>query len=174
MNPMMTPRYDAAYLAWNTVATYETREDAQAAVDRLANREFPIEQLDIVGSDIKLVERVTGRLTRGRLARAGAASGVWTGLLAGLLFSLFAPGGAALAIIVSAAAIGAAGGAGLALLARSTASSAGGAGRGAATPLGQFATMRMFVAGRYDLVARNGLAEQARAKLQEEQPLVTA
>jgi hypothetical protein len=172
MNPMMTPRYDAAYLAWNTVATFETREGAQAAVDRLAERDFPIEQLDIVGSDLKLVERVTGRLTRGRLARAGAASGVWTGLLVGLLLSLFTPGGVALAIIVGAAAIGGAGGAGLALLARSAAVSSAAAAR-TGTPLGQFATTRMFIAGRYDIIARNGFAEQARAKLQD-QALVTA
>jgi hypothetical protein len=32
-----------------------------------------------VGSDLRLVERVTGRLTKARAADAGAISGAWAG-----------------------------------------------------------------------------------------------
>lgn len=54
------PRLDAAYTAWNTVASYDDYAAAQAAVDRLSDEGFPVEHLDIIGSDLRLVERVTG------------------------------------------------------------------------------------------------------------------
>ena len=43
----------------------------------------------IVGTDLRLVESVLGRLTTGRAALAGAASGAWFGLFIGLLFGIF-------------------------------------------------------------------------------------
>ena len=54
--------------AWNTVARFDDYSSAQRAVDRLSDDGFPVEQLDIVGSDLQLVERVTGRLTKWRAA----------------------------------------------------------------------------------------------------------
>src|SRR5712691_3479399 len=67
--------------AWNTVARFDDYGSAQRAVGRLSDDGFPVEQLDIVGSDLQLVERVTGRLTKWRAAAAGALSGMWAGLL---------------------------------------------------------------------------------------------
>jgi hypothetical protein len=49
-----------------------------------------VQHVSIVGSDLKMVENVLGRLTRGRAAMAGAASGAWFGLFVGVLLSLFA------------------------------------------------------------------------------------
>ncbi|MBK9102883.1 MAG: hypothetical protein IPM90_15705 [Austwickia sp.] len=46
----------------------------------------------IVGTDLKQVERVTGRLTRGKVAMGGAASGMWFGALIGFLMTTFTPG----------------------------------------------------------------------------------
>src|SRR5438094_8182838 len=86
------PRLDPAYLAWNTVTSYADYAAAQRAVDRLSDDGFPVEHLDIIGSDLRLVERVTGRLTKARAAAAGAASGAWFGLLIGLLLSIFTTG----------------------------------------------------------------------------------
>ncbi|HPM52171.1 MAG TPA: hypothetical protein PK282_08050, partial [Rhodoglobus sp.] len=48
-------------------------------------------QLSIIGNDLKTVERVTGKLTYGRAALAGAASGAWLGLFFGLLLTIFGP-----------------------------------------------------------------------------------
>jgi hypothetical protein len=62
---------------------------AQRAVDYLAGLGFPVQDVEIVGTELRSVERVTGRLTRGRVAAAGALSGVWIGLFVGLAFSLF-------------------------------------------------------------------------------------
>jgi hypothetical protein len=88
------------------IATYETYLEAQQAVDVLARADFPVNRLSIVGSDLKSVERVTGKLSWGRVAIAGAASGAWLGLFFGLLLIIFSPA-TSLAFIIAALLIGA-------------------------------------------------------------------
>lgn len=73
------------------VGTFETYIGAQEAVEVIARADFPVNKLSIVGSDLKTVERVTGKLTWGRVALAGAASGAWLGIFFGLLLVLFSP-----------------------------------------------------------------------------------
>jgi uncharacterized membrane protein len=73
-----------------TVATYDDYASAQRAVDHLADNRFPVENVAIVGTDLRLVERVTGRLTVARAAGAGALGGAWFGLLIGLVLGIFA------------------------------------------------------------------------------------
>jgi len=70
------------------LGTYESHAEAQQVVNRLAEAEFEVAQVAIIGSDLKTVERVTGRMTYGRAAAAGAASGAWFGLFFGLLLLL--------------------------------------------------------------------------------------
>ena len=94
------------HAAWNTVARFDDYGSAQRAVDRLSDDGFPVEQLDIVGSDLQLVERVTGRLTKWRAAAAGALSGMWAGLLIGILFGLFTTGHAWLAVVAAGIGLG--------------------------------------------------------------------
>jgi hypothetical protein len=90
------------------IATYDTYVEAQRAVDFLSDEQFEVQNVSIVGSDLKMVERVTGRLTRGRAAAAGAASGAWFGLFVGVLLSLFAKSGTnGFALIVAALIYGA-------------------------------------------------------------------
>ena len=72
------------------IGTYDTYAEAQRAVDFLSDEQFPVEHVSIVGSDLRMVENITGRLTRGRAALLGAGTGVWMGLFVGLLLSLFA------------------------------------------------------------------------------------
>jgi hypothetical protein len=90
-----------------TIASFETYAEAQAAVDALAKASFPVKELAIVGSDLTSVERITGRLSWGRAAGAGALSGAWFGTFLGLLFFIFAPTGATFGILISAILIGA-------------------------------------------------------------------
>ncbi len=79
----------------DVIATYDTYQEAQSAVDKLAETEgFPVQTTAIVGNDMKSVERVTGRLSWGRAAGAGAASGLWLGLLFGLVTTIFTPANA--------------------------------------------------------------------------------
>lgn len=71
------------------IAAYPNYAEAQRAVDYLSDNGFPVEHTAIVGTNLRLVEQVTGRLTVGRAALAGAGSGAWFGLFIGLLFGLF-------------------------------------------------------------------------------------
>jgi hypothetical protein len=145
----MTP----AFAAWNTVARFDDYETAQHAVDRLSDDGFPVETLDIVGSDLRLVERVTGRLTKARAAGAGAISGAWAGLMIGILLGLFTTG-AWLGVVVAGVAIGAVFGAAFGFAAH-------------AATRGQrdFSSIRALSATRYDLIAREGTADRARTML---------
>ncbi len=88
------------------VATYHDYPGAQRAVDYLSDNQFPVERTSIVGTDLRLVENVLGRLTTGRAALAGAASGAWFGLLLGLLLGIFSDAGW-ISVILIAVAIGA-------------------------------------------------------------------
>ena len=80
----------------HVLGSYAQYEQAQAVVDHLSDGGFPVETVSIVGADLRLVERVTGRLTRGKAALAGALSTGWLGLLLGLFVGLFAESGTAL------------------------------------------------------------------------------
>jgi len=73
----------------DTIAQFATYLEAQRAVDYLSDHHFPVQAVTIVGVDLQMVERVTGRLTYSRVAVAGALSGAWFGLFVGLLISLF-------------------------------------------------------------------------------------
>lgn len=72
-----------------SLAIYEEYADAQRAVDFLSDEKFPVEQCMIVGTDLKRIERITGRLTNGRVAVGGLLSGLWFGLFIGVIFTLF-------------------------------------------------------------------------------------
>lgn len=91
----------------DVLATFETYDEAQQAVDKLAVADFPVNQVSIVGNDLKSVERVTGKLTYGRVALAGAASGAWMGIFFGVLFFIIAPSSSSLPFVAAALLIGA-------------------------------------------------------------------
>lgn len=74
------------------LASFDDYADAQRLVDRMSDDGFPVESVRIVGEGVRTVEQVTGRMTRGRAAVAGAASGAWFGVFIGLLFGLFTTG----------------------------------------------------------------------------------
>lgn len=145
---------DPVSAAWNTVARFDDYESAQQAVDRLSDDGFPVDKLDIVGSGLNLVERVTGRLTKARAAGTGALSGLWAGLLFGVLIGLFTSGHSFLAVAATGAALGAAWGAVFGYVAH-------------AGKKGQrdFSSVRGLVATHYDLIAREGTVDRARIML---------
>ncbi|MCY0903463.1 general stress protein [Arthrobacter sp. H14-L1] len=80
--------------AGDTVGSYTSYLDAQKAVDYLADQKFPVQQVSIVGNDLKMVERVTGKLSYPRVALSGALTGAWFGLFVGVLLSFFGPSSA--------------------------------------------------------------------------------
>ncbi|MGN6325194.1 general stress protein [Pseudolysinimonas sp.] len=95
----------------DVLGTYDTYQEAQSVVDRLAKADFAVANVSIVGNDLKTVERVTRKLSWNRAALEGAVSGAWFGLFVGLLFSLFEPRtGFNFALLLAAVLIGAAAG----------------------------------------------------------------
>ena len=83
------------------VASFRTYLEAQKAVDHLSDEAFPVQALTIVGDDLRMVERVTGRLTYGRVAVGGLMSGAWFGLFIGLLLSMFSGDGSSFPIVAA-------------------------------------------------------------------------
>lgn len=75
-----------------TVASYSTYEEAERAVDWLSDHGFAVERSAIVGTGLRSVEQVTGRMTPGRAAKAGAGQGALVGALFALLFGVFFSG----------------------------------------------------------------------------------
>lgn len=74
-----------------SLGVYSTYAEVQAVVDTLADNHFPVQNAMIVGTDLKLMERVTGRKTWGRVIGQGVLSGVWMGLFVGLILLLINP-----------------------------------------------------------------------------------
>jgi hypothetical protein len=72
-----------------TVTSADSYEAAERAVDWLSDQGFPVEHASIVGTGLRYVEQVSGRLTTGRAALIGIGQGATLGLFWGLLFSLF-------------------------------------------------------------------------------------
>ncbi|WP_300010069.1 general stress protein [Pseudonocardia sp.] len=135
------------------VGSYATYEEAQRAVDHLADSDFPVRDVTIVGVDLMLVERVIGRLTWGRVLASGAASGAWFGLFVGLLLSLFSPEASFGPILV-----GLASGIVFGLVFAAV-------GYGASRGRRDFTSSSQMVAGRYDVLCQPRNAEKARELL---------
>ena len=85
---------------------YNSYLDAQKVVDYLADNDFPVSNITIVGNDLKSVERVTAKLSYPKVAAAGAAQGAMFGMFVGLILSIFSPGSNALAQILSSVGLG--------------------------------------------------------------------
>jgi|SRR5450759_830566 hypothetical protein len=136
-----------------SLGTYDKYENAQKAVDYLSDHEFAVQNCMIVGTDLRQVERVTGRLTRGRVAGAGALSGMWMGLFVGLIFAMFGQGDSVVAV-VSTVAFGAVFGVVWVLI-----------GYAATKGRRDFTSVSQVVATRYELLVEHKFAEQARALL---------
>ncbi|WP_205649333.1 general stress protein [Agromyces sp. LHK192] len=146
-----------------TVASFETYQEAQAAVDRLAKAEFPVKELSIVGTDLTSVERITGKLTWGRAAGAGALSGAWFGLFLGLLFFIFSPTGAGLGLLASAVLIGAGFGVTFGLVSYSV-----------NRRRRDFTSVMQVLATRYAVIAEPAHVDRAREVLGVEAPIARA
>ena len=72
-----------------TVETYDNYRDAERAVDFLSDKGFPVERAAIVGTGLKTVEQIAGRMTTGRAALMGAGQGAMIGLFFALFIGLF-------------------------------------------------------------------------------------
>lgn len=134
-----------------SLGVYGRYEDAQRAVDYLSDQQFPVQNCMIVGTDLRQVERVTGRLTAARVAFGGAASGLWLGLFVGLVFALFATSDDAFMTVVWCLVFGAVFGLVWALI-----------GYGYTRGQRDFTSVSQVIATRYEVLTEHKYAEQAR------------
>jgi hypothetical protein len=137
-----------------SLGTYLKYEDAQKAVDYLSDQNFAVQNCMIVGTELKQVERVTGRLTYARAALAGAASGAWLGLFVGLLLGLFAQDGSWLAAVVTGVLFGVMFGIAM-----------GVAGYAATGGQRDFTSVSQVIATRYEVLVEHKLLAQAQEML---------
>lgn len=148
------PMTKASGGARRTLGRYPTYEEAQAVVDRLSDGGFPVEGIAIVGGDLRMVEAVTGRLTTGRAALAGAASGAWFGLFIGVLVGLFTFDPSWLGLVLGGIVIGALWGAAFGFV-----------GHAATGGRRDFSSLRTLAAGWYEITVEDENEAQARQLL---------
>lgn len=134
-----------------SLGSFERYADAQAAVDKLSDEQFPVQNCLIVGTDLKQLERVTGRLTWARALAGGALSGVWLGIFIGLIFALFDGQNNPLALVLSTMVFGALFGA---VWAAITYAMTGGH--------RDFTSVSRVVPSRYEVLVEHKFAQQAR------------
>jgi hypothetical protein len=150
--PGNLPRLPTPPTGW-PIGSYATYGEAQQAVDFLADSEFSVSDVTIVGVDLMLVERVIGKLSWGRVLGTGAVSGAWFGLFAGLLLGLFVNQGFALQLLTGLV-LGVLSGLMFAAIGYSMS-------RGRR----DFSSASQLVAGRYDVLCQPRTAERARELL---------
>lgn len=83
------------------VAAFRTHEEASRAVERLAENQFPITAVTIVGSDLHMTEKVLTKLTPAKVALTGATQGLTWGLFMGIFTILFYPQAAAVVPLIA-------------------------------------------------------------------------
>ncbi len=138
-----------------SLGVYDGYPQAQRVVDYLSDHEFPVQNVAIVGTELRSVERVIGRLTRGKVAAAGAVSGLWIGLFVGIAFALFSKQGQ-LGFLITTPLLGA-----VFMLVWSQ------LGFSAATRRGtrDFASVSQIVATKYEVLVEHNVAARARELL---------
>ncbi len=139
-----------------SVGIYNTYADAQKAVDYLADEKFEVQNLAIVGTDLKSVERVLGRRNWGTVVTQGLQSGVSTGLLVGLVMFIFTKPSSVLALLLVSLAIGISLGIGFAA-----------AGYAMSRGRRDFTSVTQTVATKYEVLCEHKVAVQAREMLQQ-------
>jgi hypothetical protein len=137
-----------------SVGLYHTYAEAQKAVDYLADEKFEVQNLAIVGTELKSVERVLGRKSWGTVIAQGVQSGLSTGLLVGLVFLLFGRPSSVLLLLLVSLAIGIALGVGF-----SAAAYAMSQGKR------DFTSVTQTVATKYEVLCEHKVAAQARQML---------
>ena len=137
-----------------SVGIYHTYADAQKAVDYLADEKFEVQNLAIVGTELKSVERVLGRRSWGTVLSQGVQSGISTGLLVGIVMFIFLKPGSILALLSVTLAIGI-------VLSMGLAAAAYAMTRGKR----DFTSVTQTVATKYEVLCEHKLAAQAREML---------
>ncbi len=151
-NPRVTDVFKLEFP--QSVGIFASYEEAQKAVDHLADAQFPVQNLAIVGTDLRSIERVLGRRTWATVIGQGVQSGLSTGLLVTFIMWLFMQPENFLGLLVSALLIGIVIGIGFAVL-----------GYWMSQGKRDFTSVSRTVATRYELLSEHKVAAQARELL---------
>lgn len=89
VNPAMSKLFELEYP--QSIGVYGSYAEAQKVVDYLSDQHFPVANIAIVGTDLRLVERVTGRRTWGTVLLAGVQSGLSTGMIIAIVMWVLSP-----------------------------------------------------------------------------------
>jgi hypothetical protein len=86
-NTTVTTRHGSTSL-WTpgdqvSLGSYSTHAQAQSVVEYLADQKFEVETTQIIGTDLRMVEQITGRLTWPRALFGGIFAAVSYGLVRG-------------------------------------------------------------------------------------------
>ena len=68
------------------MASFSDYKDAVAYVEKMIENDFPARLVSIIGTDLKTVETIKGKLGYGRVSLSGALTGSWLGMFLGLIF----------------------------------------------------------------------------------------
>ncbi|WP_375430449.1 general stress protein [uncultured Friedmanniella sp.] len=137
-----------------SVGIYSSYADAQKAVDFLADEKFEVQNLAIVGTELKSVERVLGRRTWSTVLLAGVQSGVSTGLLVAVVILIFLKPANFLLLLLVAMVIGIA-----------LAMAFGALGYAATRGKRDFTSVTQTVATKYEVLCEHKVAARAREML---------
>lgn len=151
-NPRLSSLFELQYP--QTVGIYDSYPQAQAAVDHLADQKFAVENLAIVGTDLKSVERVTGRRNWGTVMITGLQNGLSTGLMVTFILWFLQPQTNPLLLLPGALLIGIL--IGIVFAAIAYASSRG---------KRDFNSISQTVAAKYEVLSEHKVAGQARELL---------
>lgn len=142
-----------------SIAIYDSYDDAQHAVDYLSDQHFPVQNLSIVGTDLKSFERITGGLTWAKVLGSAAMSGVVWGILAALFFWILFPGMQPLLLLLTSLVIFVAAN----MITSAIAYRMTGGRR-------DFTSTTQIIATHYEVLGEAGVADRARAMLSGNMP----
>lgn len=148
-HPTMTDLFKLEYP--QSVGVYDTYAAAQQAVDFLADSHFPVQNLCIVGTELRSVERVLGRRTWGTVLGSGLQNGLSTGIMVSLLLWILQPGVNVLELFAAGLSMGLFIGVVFAVV-----------GYALARGRRDFNSVSQTVATKYELLAEHKVAQQAR------------
>ena len=151
-NPRLSSLFELEYP--QSVGSYDSYVQAQAAVDFLADAKFAVQNLAIVGTDLKSVERVTGRRSWGTVLLRGGQNGISTGLMVTLILWVLQPQANPFVLLPGALLIGVAIGVVFAAI-----------GYAASRGKRDFNSISQTVAARYEVLCEHKVASEARQML---------
>ncbi len=137
-----------------SIGVFTSYADAQKAVDSLADQDFPVANIVIVGTELKLIERVTGRKTWGTVINAGLMNGLSTALMIALILILLEPGRDFVGLILEAMLIGVVIGVGFSVL-----------GHRMSRGKRDFTSITQTVPSKFEILCEHKVAAQARELL---------